>query len=91
MSDTGLELAQKKMTDARVQPQAIEVFSHYYRQLEEGVTGFIGEDSIEPLTDPDMLASVTVSDADAASALAQTVIIKLNGGLGTSMGMDRAK
>ena len=91
MSDTGLELAQKKMTDAGVQPQAIEVFSHYYRQLEEGVTGFIPEDSIEPLTDPDLLASVTVSDADAATALAKTVIIKLNGGLGTSMGMDRAK
>jgi UTP--glucose-1-phosphate uridylyltransferase len=91
MSDTGLELAQKKMTDAGVQPQAIEVFSHYYRQLEKGVTGFIAEDSIEPLTDPDLLASVAVSEADAAAALAQTVIIKLNGGLGTSMGMDRAK
>ena len=91
MSDSGLELAQKKMTDAGVQPQAIEVFSHYYRQLEEGVTGFIPEDSIEPLTDPDMLASVRVSEADAAAALGQTVIIKLNGGLGTSMGMDRAK
>src|SRR3954452_20953988 len=91
MSDTGLELAQKKMTDAGVQPQAIEVVSHYYRQLEKGVTGFIAEDSIEPLTDPDLLASVAVSEADAAAALAQTVIIKLNGGLGTSMGMDRAK
>jgi UTP--glucose-1-phosphate uridylyltransferase len=91
MSDQGLALARQKMTDAGVAPQAIDVFSHYYRQLEEGVTGFIAEDSIEPLTDPDLLADVDVSDADASAALAKTVIIKLNGGLGTSMGMDKAK
>ena len=40
------------MADAGVHTEAIDVFSHYYRQLEEGVTGFIPEDSIEPLTDP---------------------------------------
>ena len=91
MSDHGLALAQQKMTDAGVASQAIDVFSHYYRQLEQGVTGVIGEDSIEPLTDPDLLDSVEISDADAAAALAKTVIIKLNGGLGTSMGMDKAK
>lgn len=91
MSDQGLALAQQKMTDAGVAQQAIDVFSHYYRQLEEGVSGFIPEDSIEPLTDPDLLESVDVSDRDASAALAQTVIIKLNGGLGTSMGMDKAK
>ena len=91
MSDHGLELARAKMTDAGVAHQAIDVFSHYYRQLEEGVTGFIAEDSIEPLTGPDLLESVEVSDDEAAAALAQTVIIKLNGGLGTSMGMDKAK
>ena len=91
MSDQGLALARQKMSDAHVAQQAIDVFSHYYRQLEEGVTGFIAEDSIEPLTDPDLLDDVTVSDTDASAALAKTVIIKLNGGLGTSMGMDKAK
>ncbi|HEU5485571.1 MAG TPA: UTP--glucose-1-phosphate uridylyltransferase [Microlunatus sp.] len=91
MSDQGLALAQEKMKNAEVAQPAIDVFSHYYRQLEEGVTGFIAEDSIEPLTDPDLLEAVEVSDADAAAALTKTVIIKLNGGLGTSMGMDKAK
>jgi UTP--glucose-1-phosphate uridylyltransferase len=38
-----------------------------------------------------MLSDIAVSDEDAAAALEQTVIIKLNGGLGTSMGMDKAK
>ena len=91
MSEQGLELAQEKMRAAGVSPQAIDVFAHYYRQLEEGVTGFIPEDSIEPLEDPDALADVDVSDEAARQALAATVIIKLNGGLGTSMGMERAK
>ena len=91
MSERGLRQAQDKMAAAGINQQAIDVFSHYYRQLEEGVTGFIAEDSIEPLTDPDLLSDVAVSDEEAAAALAKTVIIKLNGGLGTSMGMDKAK
>lgn len=91
MSDQGLKLAQDKMMAAGVNPQAVDVFTHYYRQLEDGVTGFIAEDSIEPLEDPDLIADVEVSDPYSQSALAKTVIIKLNGGLGTSMGMDKAK
>jgi UTP--glucose-1-phosphate uridylyltransferase len=38
-----------------------------------------------------MLSELVVSQQDAAAALGKTVIIKLNGGLGTSMGMDKAK
>jgi UTP--glucose-1-phosphate uridylyltransferase len=91
MSETGLKLAQDKMAAAGIHQPAIDVFSYYYRQLEEGVSGFIPEDSIEPLLDPPMLSDLAVSEQDAAAALGKTVIIKLNGGLGTSMGMDKAK
>jgi len=91
MSETGLRAARDKMATAGVAPEAIEVFTHYYRQLEEGVTGFIREDEIEPLESPALLSDVHVSTEQAQTALAQTAIIKLNGGLGTSMGMDRAK
>jgi UTP--glucose-1-phosphate uridylyltransferase len=91
MSETGLKLAQDKMASAGIPQQAIDVFTYYYRQLEEGVSGFIPEDSIEPLLDPSMLSDTAVSEKDAAAALEKTVIIKLNGGLGTSMGMDKAK
>ena len=91
MSESGLQAAQEKMAAAEIAQQAIDVFSHYYRQLEEGVTGFIAEDSIEPLTDPDLLSDVSVDDGQAAAALSATVMIKLNGGLGTSMGMEQAK
>ncbi|RAX23086.1 MULTISPECIES: UTP--glucose-1-phosphate uridylyltransferase [unclassified Actinomyces] len=91
MSTTGLAAAQAKMRDAGVAEQAIDVFSHYYRALEEGATGLVPEDTIEPLTQIDSIDDVEVDDAAAREALSKTVLIKLNGGLGTSMGMDRAK
>ena len=91
MSEQGLRAAQQKMTDARIAQAAIDVFTAYYHQLEEGVTGSIAEDSIEPLVKPDLLRDVSISEEQATEALAGTVMIKLNGGLGTSMGMERAK
>src|SRR5699024_2075214 len=74
-----------------VHPQAIEVFAHYYAQLESGETGMIAEADIEPLCDVPRLADVEVSEHDKRAALDATAVIKLNGGLGTSMGMDQAK
>jgi UTP--glucose-1-phosphate uridylyltransferase len=91
MSETGLKLAQDKMAAAGISQRAIDVFTYYYAQLEEGVSGFIPEDTIRPLTDPLMVSDVMVSAEAAAGALGRSVIIKLNGGLGTSMGMDKAK
>jgi UTP--glucose-1-phosphate uridylyltransferase len=90
MGSPGLNAARNKMIEAGVDETAIETFAHYYRLLEAGETGMIPESSIEPL-DMERLADVTVSDEDGAAALAKTVVIKLNGGLGTSMGMERAK
>lgn len=90
MSDEGLQQAREKMQAAGVDPVAIEVFSHYYRLVEGGETGMIPESTIEPL-DMEALADVEVADDVAREAIGSTVVIKLNGGLGTSMGMDRAK
>lgn len=90
MKSKGLTKARDKMSDAGVDPVAIEVFSHYYRQLEHGETGMISESSIEPVQ-IDALDDVEVPEETAAEAIGATVVIKLNGGLGTSMGMDRAK
>lgn len=78
------------MVDAGVDEVAIETFAHYYRLLEHGETGMIPESSIEPV-DMQALSDVEVDDEVAAEAIRHTAVIKLNGGLGTSMGMDRAK
>ncbi|MGV8845855.1 UTP--glucose-1-phosphate uridylyltransferase [Tessaracoccus sp.] len=91
MSQAGLEAAREKMRDAGVPTPAIEVFSHYYTLLESGETGLIREDSITPMVDVPFLSDVQISDEAAREAIGQTVVIKLNGGLGTSMGLDKAK
>ena len=90
MKSRGLIEAREKMQAAGVDPVAIDVFSHYYRQLEHGETGLIAESSIEPL-DMESIDDVEVDDDTAVDAIGATVVIKLNGGLGTSMGMARAK
>jgi UTP--glucose-1-phosphate uridylyltransferase len=90
MSSAGLERARAKMSNAGIDPVAIETFAHYFRLLEHGETGLIPESSIEPL-DSESLGDVEVDDETASAALRTTAVIKLNGGLGTSMGMERAK
>ncbi len=91
MSSEGLERAQAKMRTAGQSETAIDVFAHYYRLVEAGASGFIREADIDPLVDPPRLADVEVDPDAARAALQRTVIIKLNGGLGTSMGLDKAK
>ena len=74
-----------------IDPVAIETFAHYYRLLEHGETGMIPESSIEPL-DMRVARRRRGRRRDARPPrCATTAVIKLNGGLGTSMGMDRAK
>lgn len=91
MSDIGLKLSQEKMEAAGVTPAAIKVFTHYYHQLEEGVTGLIPEETITPLTQVAQLQELSFTPEQQREALSKTVMIKLNGGLGTSMGLDAAK
>lgn len=80
-----------KMRGEHVAEPAIEVFSRFHRLCAQGATGIIPEASIRPLLDPPRLADTRVPDDLADDALSQTVLIKLNGGLGTSMGLARAK
>ncbi|WP_040159791.1 UTP--glucose-1-phosphate uridylyltransferase [Nigerium massiliense] len=91
MTESPLARAQAKMRDRGIADAAIDVFSHYFEQARSGDTGLIAESDIEPLTNPPRLSDVDVDDAVAREALQKTVIIKLNGGLGTSMGLERAK
>ena len=91
MSSAGLEAATARMREGGVHPIAIDVFRHYYQQLESGATGIVREADIDPLVDPPRLADVPSDEEAGRAALDATVVIKLNGGLGTSMGMQAAK
>ncbi len=91
MSEDALDRCIAKMRQAGVSAPAIDNFCHYWRLCADGATGLIREDTIRPLLEVPRLADVEVSEDEARAALQKTVIIKLNGGLGTSMGLDRAK
>jgi UTP--glucose-1-phosphate uridylyltransferase len=83
----GLRASVEKMRREGLPDAAIETFRHYYEQLAEGETGMIPESEIEPVEDVQELDDLSDEDAP----LDEAVVLKLNGGLGTSMGMTRAK
>jgi len=80
--------ATDKMREAGLPEIAVETFARYERRLREGEGGMVPEAEIEPLAD--VLAVDSLPEGD-ESALDRAVVLKLNGGLGTSMGMTRAK
>src|SRR3954447_5795975 len=91
MSNDGVTKSVEKMRAAGVADLAIRNFEHYYRLLEEGDAGVLPESEIEPVDEvPDAEELEDGGDA-AREALDRTLVLKLNGGLGTSMGMTRAK
>ncbi|HEY81609.1 MAG TPA: UTP--glucose-1-phosphate uridylyltransferase [Caldilineae bacterium] len=70
----------------------IRTFRHYYAQLLSGETGLIPEDAIEPVTDLPDAARLDAHYAATGRAWRHKIaFIKLNGGLGTSMGLRKAK
>ncbi|MBC7631022.1 UTP--glucose-1-phosphate uridylyltransferase [Aeromicrobium sp.] len=87
----GLEQAQQRMTEADVPQRAIDVFSDFYAQLERGATGMVPESEVDPLDDVDHVNDLEIGEQQCRDAASVTAVIKPNGGLGTSMGLDKAK
>ncbi len=79
----------EKMTAAGLDAAAVRAFAGSYAALESGATGMISESEIDPAQGLPSAASLGVSPR--AGLLEETVVIKLNGGLGTSMGLEKAK
>jgi UTP--glucose-1-phosphate uridylyltransferase len=82
----------QRMEAAGLPRQFIELFAYYYQKLLQGETGLLPEDTIEPVPFvPDMERFDPALTDVGKRALAHTAVIKLNGGLGTSMGLEQAK
>lgn len=79
------------MRVAGVAPEAVVAFSHYYRLLEQGRHSTIPEAAIAPVEDLPELDGVPADRGTQRQALAATAVVKLNGGLGTSMGVTGPK
>ncbi|HEY1594000.1 MAG TPA: UTP--glucose-1-phosphate uridylyltransferase [Thermoleophilaceae bacterium] len=87
----GLEQAVEKMRADGAPEIAIDNFRHYYERLAKGETGTIAEDEIEPARDLPSAAELPEPDKEGRRALERAAVIRVNGGLGTSMGMTAAK
>jgi UDP-N-acetylglucosamine pyrophosphorylase len=79
-----------KMESAGLSAAAIRAFLFQFRKLGQNESGLILEDSIAPV---ESLPSIDEQPPPRGTSdlVAQTVVLKLNGGLGTSMGLEKAK
>src|SRR3954469_7932469 len=77
------------MRRAGVPEPAITTFERQLRRVRDGATGTLPDAEIEPVED--VADAAALPAADAGDALGRTVVLKLNGGLGTSMGMTGPK
>ena len=82
----------EKMLEVGLSESAILAFQRNYNALCDEATGYILEKDISPVPDLVNFESITSeSETCSPELLSQTVVIKLNGGLGTSMGLQKAK
>lgn len=90
--ETSFAPFRQRMEAAGLSESAIRAFRGSYAALLAGETGMIPENSIAPAKDLPCADALAQPDAGRAAALLrQTVLIKLNGGLGTGMGLEKAK
>ena len=82
-----------KMASAGLHPVVIDTFTYYYKKVVTGETGLISDRDIKPVSADEIEDADNIKKyADAGKrALKNAVMIKLNGGLGTSMGLTGAK
>lgn len=83
---------EEKMLAARVSRSAIEAFRRNFHALVRKESGLIAEEAIVPAEGLADWGTISRSAPQPdPSLLGQVVVIKLNGGLGTSMGLQAAK
>src|SRR6185369_1068356 len=78
-----------KMKIGGVAVPAITAFLGAVAKVAAGETGQVSESAIDPAAE--LPRFETLPDAGTGDWLNQLVLVKLNGGLGTGMGLDRAK
>ncbi len=85
------ELIVRRMREVDSPALLIDSFLRQVRVLTAGETGLLDRSMIEPVGDVADSASLGRFGDAGRRAISRTVMIKLNGGLGTSMGLEKAK
>ncbi len=83
---------ERKMYSVGLSQAAVDAFRHSVEVLTSDRSMLIPESDICPAQDVAQWEELVAATPEAdAALLAQTVLVKLNGGLGTSMGLQKAK
>lgn len=85
------EAARDRLLEDGSREAAVAAFLDAFDRLAAGDTGTIAEAAIEPVSDLPDADLLPDPDGAVLDALGQTIVIKLNGGLGTSMGLTGPK
>lgn len=88
--DTQETIRQTMLTEGIARP-AIDAFLDAVERVQQGATGMIGEAEIAPAQDVSRFEDLPEAPAEETSLLRQLAVIKLNGGLGTGMGLAGPK
>lgn len=81
-----------KMQEAGVAGRAIAGFARAYEIWQSDASGLIAESDIDPVQElPGYQSVISQTPAADANLIQRTAVLKLNGGLGTGMGLDQAK
>ena len=86
----GVALIETKMRSAGISEVAINAFVFQYQKLFGDDAGLIPEEVIEPIAQLPHLEE-RESPESISEYLRETLVLKLNGGLGTGMGLEKAK
>jgi UTP--glucose-1-phosphate uridylyltransferase len=89
MSDDGLRAAEQKMREGGQPEEAVRSFRSAYQRLSSGASAVMPTAELEPAEDVSSLGQLR--EPGDAQVLDRFVSIKLNGGLATSMGLQRPK
>ena len=84
---------ESKMKAENLPTVVMDAFSHYYERLVGGETGLIYDRNIQPVNENQIRKArdLTEYTTEGRNRFPKAVMIRLNGGLGTSMGLTRAK
>ncbi len=81
----------QKMADAGQPPLVTEIFRRAYERLRAGEQGKVSAAELDVVDDVTECATLGRYRDAGIAALGRAVVIKLNGGLGTTMGLTQAK
>jgi UTP--glucose-1-phosphate uridylyltransferase len=83
--------SEAKMRDAGLPDLAVESFRRCFAAVSRGETGLLSRREIEPVSELPGVEDIASYRHEGERWIDRAIVLKLNGGLGTSMGLMRAK